>query len=70
MPLKDIDDQKIATFIIKHMLNYNRLDLNKVKANFDLNDFEVREALIRLFNDKKVFGKIPIQNIITMMGIN
>ncbi len=57
MPLKDINDQKIATFIIKNMLNYDRLDLNKVKANFDLNDFEVREALIRLFNDKKYLEK-------------
>ncbi|TFH31219.1 MAG: hypothetical protein E4G98_00495 [Promethearchaeota archaeon] len=61
MPLKDIDDHKIATFIIKNMLNYDRLDLNKIKATFDMNDFEVREALIRLFKDKKVFGKITPQ---------
>ncbi|MHA1611112.1 MAG: hypothetical protein ACTSYU_03595 [Promethearchaeota archaeon] len=58
MPTKDENDNKIATFIIKNMLSYDRLDLNKVKAAFDLDDFEVREALIRLFKDKKVFGKI------------
>ncbi|WP_457557102.1 hypothetical protein [Candidatus Harpocratesius sp.] len=54
----DFNIQKIATYLIKNMLNYNKIDLNKIKAQFSLDDFEVRKALIKLYQDNKIFGKI------------
>lgn len=40
------------------MLDNDKLDINKIKSQFSLDDFQVREALIRLYQNKKVFGKI------------
>lgn len=54
----DIDENKVATFIMKNMLSYDKLDLNKIKAQFNLDDFGVRDAIIRLYRANKVFGKI------------
>ncbi|RLI65543.1 MAG: hypothetical protein DRO88_04255 [Promethearchaeia archaeon] len=55
---KNFDLQKITTFIVKKMLNNDKLDINKIKSEFSLDDFQVREVIIRLYNDNKVFGKI------------
>ena len=49
-------DLSIATYIAKYMLSHKRLSLEILKDEFKLDDHQVRQVLIRLFYQGKIFG--------------
>lgn len=51
-------DLTIASYIAKYMLSHSRLSLDILKDDFALDDLQVRQVLIRLFYQGKIFGCI------------
>ena len=54
-------DMAIASFIVKYMLSHQKLDLEILKAEFKKDDKAIREAILRLYLQGKVFGRIKIE---------
>ena len=54
--MKSFSTQGIASFIVRYMLSHKRLSLEILKAEFNMNDLQVRNTLIRLFYQNRKFG--------------
>ncbi|UYP45597.1 hypothetical protein NEF87_001882 [Candidatus Lokiarchaeum ossiferum] len=54
--MDNFGDLSIAAYIAKYMLSHKRLSLEILKDEFKLDDQQVRQAIIRLYYQGKIFG--------------
>ncbi|MHA1585284.1 MAG: hypothetical protein ACTSVU_00755 [Promethearchaeota archaeon] len=59
--MKALPDEMVNSFLMKFMLNHERIALGVIKDKFFLDKKQVREVIIRLFYLNRIFGAIKME---------